>query len=412
MRSILLAAVLLATNAQVAFSSCTERCIGPEWLRKCACVEDINVHLPDPTKLNPTDIAKAALPGLAPAVEAAKRSGDPNLVAATQNFEALGAKLDKETQTAIANALTNPAQGVKDAVQTHLKAANDIVDAVHASARYAEREVSGYGDVLSKADRRVREGKVVDAMWNLGTDTLKTDNENAAKLMQESELVRQTAQAVANAYGGPAGTAAFAAWMAYNQTQNIEAALRAGVYTYAVSEGYAKVNAMPSGKVNELAAKAAATAAVRGLAVAAAGGSKGDILNAAAQGGGSVLVQSGQAYVTKEYVEPTKARADAFCMDALKTSCADARQWVTDSRNRLQQYSAAADALPDTVITDDGRWAISWDKAALFNRNSRAPSVVLTYLGPGSPFEEQMRLIRVGAEPGKVTPPFTSYLLR
>ena len=167
MRSILLAAVVLATNAQVAFSSCTQRCVGPDWLRRCVCVEDIKIHLPGPTELNPTDIAKAALPGLAPSVEAAKGSGDQYLVAAAQNFEVLGAKLDKETQTAISNALTNPAQGVKDAVQTHLKAANDIVDECMLPCDLLRERSAVTGTSCRKRIARVRAGKVVAAMWNL-----------------------------------------------------------------------------------------------------------------------------------------------------------------------------------------------------------------------------------------------------
>ena len=40
--------------------------------------------------------------------------------------------------------------------------------------------VSGYGDVLSNADSRLRAGKVGDAIWHLGADKLRADNENAA----------------------------------------------------------------------------------------------------------------------------------------------------------------------------------------------------------------------------------------
>ncbi len=48
-------------------------------------------------------------------------------------------------------------------------------DAVHASVRYAERTVGGYEDVLSRAEIRAREGKVVDAIWHLGPDKLHTE---------------------------------------------------------------------------------------------------------------------------------------------------------------------------------------------------------------------------------------------
>jgi hypothetical protein len=110
-----------------------------------------------------------------------------------------------------------------------------------------------------------------------------------------------------------------------------------------------------------------------------------------------VVVQSGQEYVTKEYVDPAKAKADTFCIDATGTSCAQARQWLEYSRSRLEQYSAAADAIPNTVTTEDGQWVISWDKQVLLDPNSKAPGVVLTYIGQGSPYEEQMlRLAAIG----------------
>ena len=141
---------------------------------------------------------------------------------------------------------------------------------------------------------------MVDAIWHIQIDSLKSDNKNASKLMQESELIRQAAQAAVSTYAGPAGTAAFAAWMAYNQSEhNVEAGLRAGAYTYLVTAGYAKVNTLPSGTVDEVVQKAAATAAIRGLAVAAAGGSQPDMFNAAIQGGGFIIVQAGQSYVNQ-----------------------------------------------------------------------------------------------------------------
>jgi hypothetical protein len=167
--------------------------------------------LPELGCSGPYKIVNAALgPAMTALIEAAKNAGDHTLAAAARNVEAVGAKLDKETQTAISNALTNPEHAVKDAVKTGIKAANGVVDAGQASIRYAERTVSGYQDVLSKNASRLREGKVVDAMWHLGTDQLRANNEKAAKFMQESEIARQAAQAAVAAYGGLAGTAAFA----------------------------------------------------------------------------------------------------------------------------------------------------------------------------------------------------------
>ncbi|MGY3131174.1 hypothetical protein ACVWZM_001856 [Bradyrhizobium sp. USDA 4501] len=408
MRSILIAGALISIATEAAYScstgkhnQCVPNGVPPFNLgQTCVCVSDVvppvpvPPALPNPTKLKPSDVVKSAFPGADLVLEAARTSGNQDLIAAAQNFQAIGAKFDKEMQTAISNALTNPEKSINDAVKTHVKAANDIVDAVHASVRYAQRTVDGYRDGLSRAGSRIREGKVVDAIWHLGTDKLAVDNQNAAKFMQESEQARQAAQVVASTSGGPAGAAAFAAWWAYNSSgHNVEAALRAGAYTYAVSEGYAQVNTMPAATATEVAKKAAAAASIRGIAIAAAGGNREDILNAAAQGGGSVIVQAGQAYVTKEYVDPAKAKSDTFCMDAVKSSCADAKQWLEDSRQRLEEYRSSADALANTIVTDDRNWMISWDSKVLHDRDSSAPGVVLTYIGNGSPYDEQKLLL-------------------
>ncbi|MGH0214464.1 hypothetical protein NKY66_11175 [Sinorhizobium meliloti] len=347
------------------------------------------------TQIKPMDIIKAAFPTAPLMIEAVSNSGIPYLNSAAQNVAAIGTKLDKETQTAITNALTNPSKAIRDAAQTTLKAANDTVDAVEATARYAERTVNGNIEILDDAQARLREGKVIDAVWHLGTDRLGLENDNAAKLMQESEIARQVAQQAAAAYGGPAGAAAFAAWLTYNSSKgDFEKALLAGMYTYVVSTGNAKANAMPSGTVDEVVKKAATVAAVRGVAVAAYGGNQKEIMNAIVQSGGSVIVQSGQAYMTKKYVDPAKARADAFCIDHVNETCADAMQWVDAAEERAEQYKKIANTSPTVVVSGDGQWAISWNKETLVSRASKAPGVVLTYVGQGSYYRQQMLSFR------------------
>lgn len=415
MRAFVFATVaLLALGSQVAYS-CPggqhEECInvgGLNVIKQCGCFPDHVV--PD---VNPVDVVKAAIPGAAVVIEAARRSGDSYLQAAAQNVDAVGAKLDKEMKTAISNAFTNPTKGVQDLVQTHIKAANDFVEAASATVRFAERSVNGYGDVLSAAERRLREGKVIDAVWHLHTDKFNADQENAAKYMQDSETARQAAQVAASTYGGPAGAAAFAAWMAYNSSgKNVEAALRAGAYTYLVSTGYSQVGSMPSNTVPEVLKKAAAIAAVRGMAVAAAGGSKEDILNAAKQGAGAIIIQAGQAYVTKEYTDSTKAKADTFCMESSQNACGDAKRWLKDAKKRVDEYKAKAEQVPNTMLTDDGRWAVSWDKKGLLDRTTTSPntgtappSVVVTYVGDGSPYKEQILILAAIGEPEKFQAP-------
>ena len=338
---------------------------------------------------------KTAFPTNNLILEAAKRTGNPEITSAVTNVQMIGTKLNKETQTAISNALINPDAAIRDAAQSHAKAANDIVEAVNASVRYAERTVKGYGEVLSKAESRAREGDVIGAIWHMNTDKLRKENDNSSALMNESELARQAAETAAASAGGPAGSAAFAAWRVYNQTGgNVEKAMLAGIYSYAVSAGGAKVNEWPSATISQTAKKAGAVASMRGLAVAAAGGSSQDALNAALDGGGSVIVQSANAYVSKKYLEPAKTKAqakmDAFCMHAVEASCEDAMQWLDEAKESLGRYRSAAKTSPTAVVTADGQWSISWNKESVTSRDSDVPGVVLTYVGQGSPYREIM----------------------
>ncbi|MGO7324197.1 hypothetical protein ACCS80_36385 [Rhizobium ruizarguesonis] len=359
------------------------------------------------SQIKPIDVIKVAFPTAEAMIQSVSSSGIPYLNSAAQNVAVIATKLDKETQTAISNTLTNPIKGVRDAAQTALKAANDTVDAAEASGRYAERMVSGTGDILDEAQVRLREGKVVDAVWHLSVDRARLENNNSAQLMQESEAARQLAQSAAATAGGPAGAAAFAAWYTYNVTKgDVQKAILAGVYTYAVGSKLTEVNNLPTGTIDAVAKKAATVAAVRGLAVAASGGSDKEVLDAMAQGGGSVIFQSSEAYITKKYADPLKAKADAYCVDATNSTCDDAMQWVDDNKSKVDKYRKISMSSPTVVVTGDGQWAISWDKETLVNRSSKAPGVVLTYVGPGSLYRQQMnRFKEIKPDPAKVTPP-------
>ena len=255
-----------------------------------------------------------------------------------------------KAQTAVRTAITHPNKAVSDAAKNAVKAADDIIDAAKAAERYAERKVRNYPEILSDAEKRLREKNVVDAIWHLGTDQIRKENENAAQLMREDEQISQVAQAAAGAWGGPAGAAAFAAWKAYNESGGkVDFAVKAGVYAYVLSAGYADTDALPDGTVGEIAKKAATTGAVSGIAVAASGGTTKDALTAFVQSGGSVLVQSGQSYVKKEYVDTAAAEADVYCTarnwwdmclcGELAKQCQTIRGKRSQSDDRLSNFS-------------------------------------------------------------------------
>ena len=387
------AIVLTASSAVACPDGQHEECAGP---LLCVCVPNLVPPPPRPPLLGQDELSSRTKS----LRDSVKQAGDQILTTAVKNVEEVSERLDAETRTAIGNALDSTEKATQDVIKNYVKAANDVVDAVIACERFSERSLKGFGDSLTKAEARVREGKVVDAVWHMGTDQLNVDNKNASKLMQENEIVRQAAQGVASVYGGPAGAAVFAAWYQYNLTNgNLQAAILAGVYTYAVGKGYTNVGSMPSGTIDEVGKKAAATAAIRGLAVAAAGGSQQDALNAAMQGGGSVIVQAGQAYVTKEYVDPARAKADVYCMNATKQSCNDVKQWASNAKSRLDEYKTVADDTRNTLTSKDGQWVISWDRKALLDKDSKSPGVVLTYIGDGSPYRRQMYQIAAISDP-------------
>ncbi len=142
-------------------------------------------------------------------------------------------RLPYEAAKAVEDAINSADKSVSDTAKTLVKAADDIVDAGAAVVRFSERELRAYPDMLSGAEKRFREGKVVDAIWHLGTDRARATEENAGRLVQENEIVAVAVQAAAGFYGGPAGAAAFAAWKAYHLSGgNVDLAIKAGVLAY------------------------------------------------------------------------------------------------------------------------------------------------------------------------------------
>jgi len=71
-------------------------------------------------------------------------------------------------------------KAIDDGARSVAKSANDLVDAGKAIGRFIDRQAKGYGKALNDAEQRVREGKVVDALWHLSTDPDKFTEQNAA----------------------------------------------------------------------------------------------------------------------------------------------------------------------------------------------------------------------------------------
>ena len=194
-------------------------------------------------------------------------------------------------------------KAVQDTGHTGEKAFHDtgktLETAVHDTGKagvsvynFGVREVQGIGKSAKNAGKRLREGKIVDAVWHVVTDQLKNTEENAAKAAQESNVLNAAAQIAANAYGGPGGAAAYAAWLTYHQTHNVGLALRVGAITGAAAYGTARVGKMKNGSTAAIAKKTIVAGAIGGVAVAAAGGNKQAIQEGFLKSGGAMLVQS------------------------------------------------------------------------------------------------------------------------
>ncbi len=364
-----------------------EQCLGII----CGCVPD---WLPDPT----TPPSLTEIPGLKDLPGAAEV--DQSLRQAAKNADEFVDGLTDEGKEAIDQALKAGDRAVSDTARNLVKGANDIVDAAEAIGRFAERQVNSIPEVYSDAERRIREGKVGDAIWHIGTDNLQNTNKSAAQLAQESQLVAQAAQLAAATYGGPAGAAAFAAWQAYNQSGgDIELSIKAGAYAYALSAGYGDIEALPSGSAGEIAKKAAVTGAVAGLSVAASGGSTEAVIDAFIESGGAVVVQAGQAYVTKEYAEPALAEADVYCTEIAMGTCNEVDEWYAQAQEYVAEAPEIASGGANVRFTANGEWAISWNRSAIQNPESKVPAVTLTYVGEGSPYLEKFREIAALANP-------------
>ncbi|GAA0575867.1 hypothetical protein GCM10009416_13220 [Craurococcus roseus] len=336
-------------------------------------------------------------------------------------------------------------KGVQDTGKTLEKAGQDVgwnvdkgfrdtVDAGKAVGRYVERTLKGYGDTLSDAERRIREGKVVDALWHAAIDPVRRQEENLALAAKESELLRTVGSVAATAYGGPGGAAAYAAWLTYRETGDAEMALRVGIIAGATSAGMAAAGTLPADTAGQVAVKAATTGAVGGLAVAAAGGDEEAIKEGFLRSGGMVVVQAGFKGTTGHELDPKASEGEPFCMATFSAKCSpDLSVYERDASGNIVfdaegnpkidmskvdpkvphvgTWATAEDGSPLIGATETSKsmvaiskvpgmnamavfhdqWCISWEIDGLAKQASIVPAVVLTYNGTNAPYLEHLR---------------------
>jgi hypothetical protein len=302
-----------------------------------------------------------------------------------------------------------------------------------AIAKYVERTGTDQVRAISNAERRIREGKVADALWHAAIDPIKDQENRAAKLAQESSLANTVGAVAASAYGGPSGAAAYSAWYAYRATGDIDIALKAGLISGATSAGLGAVGDMPieqASLVPDMTKKAIMGGAIGGLAVAAAGGDKDAVLEGFIRSGGMILIQDGYKQFTggHDLVDNTKApEFDAFCSLSVApvgpdTGCsAPPEEWFVknedgsfktvnnekvldiskvdprysyvgkaiEAGDKVQFYSETSGAMNgiakipgmNAMAIFHDQWVIQAPLSGWQNQATIIPAIVLTYLG-------------------------------
>ena len=210
------------------------------------------------------------------------------------------------TTKALKDISANLDKAGKDAESEVQRAGRDMEQFINASSNYAQGVVKGKVTGANRALTRMREGKVIDALWHQATDNLVTHSDSAAAAAQESSILRTVGSVASSVYGGPGGAAAYAAWLAYYQSGgDVNLALRVGIISGATSYAMAGAGTIPTRDavgnlvVGDIAKRAAVTGAIGGLAVAAAGGDENAVRDGFLRAGAMVLIQEGYRTYTK-----------------------------------------------------------------------------------------------------------------
>ncbi|GAO24355.1 hypothetical protein ALISP_4175 [Alicycliphilus sp. B1] len=387
----------------------------------CACIPRIGCSIPIPipgTTGSPNEIP-SPIPGAGiPSPVPIPTIGADALKAADKGITDIGKTVEK----AVRDVGANLSKANEDVKAEATRAGQNVEEAGRAIVKYVERQVQSTGQTLTNAERRLREGKVVDALWHLGIEPMQANENNAAAAAQESELLRTVGSAAASAYGGPGGAAAYAAWLTYKQTGDANLALRVGILTGASGAAFGAASEMPSGTSYELAKKTVVTGAIGGLAVAAAGGNEEAIKAGFLSAGAMVLVQDGYRKYTGHSLDAKSSEGDAYCMTAgeecsppeaamlqkdkdgnvtLDMSKVDPKRpavgmkvdpskvsWQSEQSPFMTSVSRIPGMQAMAIFHDT--WTMGWESDLLV-KATIVPAVVLTYTGTGAPYYDLVR---------------------
>tara|TARA_R110002096_G_scaffold401386_6_gene598274 strand:- start:8004 stop:9386 length:1383 start_codon:yes stop_codon:yes gene_type:complete len=174
--------------------------------------------------------------------------------------------------------LDDAATRIKEDTARELTSAREDVDeAVKAATKFVQVQLDSAQQTLSETEKKLREGKVLDAMWHLATEPVRDTKDDLATALTESSLLNQIATVAVTTYGGPAGAAAYAAWLAYETTGSLDYALRAGLIAGATVAGGEVVREMASATLTDLVKRELVQASLNAGCVAASGGTRADV---------------------------------------------------------------------------------------------------------------------------------------
>lgn len=366
-----------------------------------------------------------------------------------------GGMVNPVTVKATNDVIQNVGKALKDIEKTSAKALDDthneagraarqIGTAVEAMAEYSKAETVGTVENARHALGRVREGKIVDALWSLGTEDLQNKDNAASSAAMKSDIIRTVGSVASTVYGGPGGAAAYAAWLTYHQSGgDVNLALKVGIIAGATSWAMASTQALPvqdaSGNIiaSDLAKKVAISGAIGGLAVAAAGGDEDAVRKGFLQAGAMVLIQEGYHSYTKHPMSDEQLRTskgNPYCLSAT-VNCQEppADAYVYDKNGKFigwDQTKLDAPAphvgtgYPNTPIRPGDvtwptegspfmtgvskipgsnamavfhdQWAVDWNMSPGVLQTTIYPSIVLTYNGTTAPLLETVRVTALG----------------
>lgn len=196
--------------------------------------------------------------------------------------EAARAKRDIDTELLrLKDNIDREATKLKSDIDRELTDAREDVDeAVDAAIVFVETQYASTLDTLSEAEQLVEEGKLLDAVWHVATEPAQDTKDNFVKAVTSSELLGQVAAIGASAYGGPAGAAAYAAWLTYETTGSLDHAIKAGIISGIATSGEAYATSIKGSMLADNLKREIVKASVNACAVAASGGSQEDIEDA------------------------------------------------------------------------------------------------------------------------------------